>query len=133
MNKHSALVVISLILISIGILWGLGCQNKKIQNDQNWVFTDTVRVPNKDLGVDTIITADSDTVTVDSFLVWVSNRFDSLESVIHKQKNTIRSKDSALFEARFKLARVWYYDSLCLKNSRLDKYLKGWIRRALEK
>lgn len=48
-------------------------------------------------------------------------------------QNVIRSKDSALFEANFKIARIWYYDSLCLRNARLDKYLKGWIRRALEK
>lgn len=47
--------------------------------------------------------------------------------------DVIRSKDSALFESNFKLSRVWYYDSLCLKNSKLDKYLKGWVRRALEK
>lgn len=53
--------------------------------------------------------------------------------ILDSLKDVIRSRDSALFEARFKLARVWYYDSLCLKNSRLDKYLKGWIRRTLEK
>ena len=47
--------------------------------------------------------------------------------------NIIRSRDSALFEANFKLARVWYYDSLCLINKNNQQFLTGWIRRALEK
>lgn len=120
-------------LLAIGLIVATGCHKKKTSADQKPVFTDTVRLPNKDLEVETLITTNPDGITVDSFLVFVKNREDSLQAIIHEQKNAIRSKDSALFEARFKLARVWYYDSLCLKNSRLDKYLKGWIRRALEK
>jgi|GEM_PF-3064072 len=117
------------IVLAMVLIMATGCHKKKtgIENPI-LVILDTV------YGPDTPLVGNKETViTTDSFLVWVSNRFDSLESIIQEQKSTIRSRDSALFEARFKLARVWYYDSLCLKNSRLDKYLKGWIRRALEK
>lgn len=72
-----------------------------------------------------------DTVYVES--VKLIHDTATLQLVTDSVRDVIRSRDSALFEARFKLARVWYYDSLCLKNSRLDTYLKGWIRRALEK
>lgn len=114
------------VLLAIGVIMAMGCHKKKtvsvaqIITDSNSI-SDTSWVI-KELGI-----------AQDSFLVWCGNRMDSLSSVIRQQKNIIHSKDSTLFESNLKLARVWYYDSLCLKNSRLDKYLKGWIRRALEK
>ena len=110
------------LLIAVVILLScFSCKHKKAaigitdsRSDTTKIY-DTVYVARKVISIDTLSVC--------------SKPLDSLDGL----NNTIRSRDSALFEARFKLARVWYYDSLCLKNSRLDKYLKGWVRRALEK
>lgn len=37
-----------------------------------------------------------------------------------------------LFIANYKLERVRYYLNICLRNKSQDKFLKGWIRRALQ-
>ena len=57
--------------------------------------------------------------TNDAFLL-VHSMYDSL----------LYANDSlrvALFRANYKLIRVNYYDSLCIKHPGNDKYLKGWI------
>jgi hypothetical protein len=73
----------------------------------------------------------SDTVYLESYHVIHDTAV--LQLVTDSVRDVIRIKDSALFEANFKLARVWYYDSLCLINKNNQQFLTGWIRRALEK
>lgn len=36
-----------------------------------------------------------------------------------------------LFLSNFKVEKVRYYLNICLKNKTQDKFLKGWIRRAI--
>ena len=112
MKKLSLLVAMVLIL-------AISCHRTPTAN----IVKDTI--PND--GIGWVVTFDSGKACkTDTIYLPDLQEYDSLRRVII-------SKDSALFEARLKRARVWYYDSLCLKNSRLDKYLKGWIRRTLEK
>ena len=44
----------------------------------------------------------------------------------------IDSLSSKLFVANFKIERVKYYLNICLKNPSQDRFLKGWVRRAVE-
>lgn len=38
----------------------------------------------------------------------------------------------ALFNANYKIERVRYYLSITLRNPTQDKFLKGWVRRAID-
>lgn len=42
------------------------------------------------------------------------------------------SLQTALFQAQFKVNKVRYYLKICLKNPSQDKFLKGWIKRAIQ-
>lgn len=42
------------------------------------------------------------------------------------------SLKTKLFISDYKLERVRYYLNICLRNPSQDKFLKGWIRRAIE-
>jgi hypothetical protein len=48
---------------------------------------------------------------------------------IKKLSDSIAAK---LFLAQYKLERVKYYLKICLRNPSQDKFLKGWIKRAIE-
>lgn len=39
----------------------------------------------------------------------------------------------ALHDANYKLLRIGYYLNICISKPRNDKFLKGWIRRVLNK
>lgn len=47
----------------------------------------------------------------------------------HKQNDSLRTR---LFLVNYKVEKVKFYLNLCTKNSSQDKFLKGWIRRAVE-
>ncbi|CAB4218311.1 Peptidoglycan binding domain containing protein [uncultured Caudovirales phage] len=77
-------------------------------------------------------------------------KYDSLEAVISSQKeiylqtvgNLVAVSDSLkavndtlrkkLFLSNYKVEKVKFYLGICMKNSSQDKFLKGWIRRAVE-
>lgn len=42
------------------------------------------------------------------------------------------SLSAKLFVSNFKINKVKFYLNICLKNSSQDKFLKGWIRRAVQ-
>lgn len=42
------------------------------------------------------------------------------------------SLTTQLFLAKYRIERVKYYLNICLKNPSQDKFLKGWIRRAVQ-
>ncbi len=52
--------------------------------------------------------------------------------LIKENKRQTDSLRSALQVARFKLERVRFYLNICLRNPTQDRFLKGWIRRAIE-
>jgi hypothetical protein len=118
------------ILLAGAMIVATGCHKKKTTEVVPVPFG-TIQVDDPNIGWQVI----DSTPYIRPDIVYVTEITQSAPSspLIDSLVDIIHSRDSALFEARFKLARVWYYDSLCLKNSRLDKYLKGWIRRALEK
>jgi hypothetical protein len=54
---------------------------------------------------------------------------------IELQRYWKHKKDSIygkLFVARFKIEKVKYYHAICIRKPKQEKYLKGWIIRALE-
>lgn len=58
--------------------------------------------------------------------------FDSVE---HQLGIAIRQRDSLsnlLFIDRYKLEKIRFYLNITLRDRSQDKFLKGWIRRALE-
>lgn len=61
---------------------------------------------------------------------------DSLLGVVIGYTETLQSNNDSLknelFVARYKIGRVRYYLNICLKNPSQDKFLKGWVRRAIE-
>jgi len=73
-------------------------------------------------------------------------KYDSLQAVISSHENIISAQvdrlDSfqtvtdtlkkKLFLNRYKVERVKFYLAICRKNPSQDKFLKGWIRRAVE-
>jgi len=51
---------------------------------------------------------------------------------IEIQRKQIDSISKKLFIANYKIERVKYYLSICLRNPKQDKFLKGWVKRAVE-
>jgi hypothetical protein len=47
-------------------------------------------------------------------------------------KHTIDSLKTALFLSEFKVTKVRKYLNICLHNPSQDKFLKGWIKRAIQ-
>lgn len=43
-----------------------------------------------------------------------------------------RELKKKLFIANYKVEKVRYYLNICLKNNSQTKFLKGWIKRAIE-
>lgn len=83
----------------------------------------------------TPVEAASDTVAVvvfnhpqDSVIFQPVARPDKCDS-IKKLSDSVAAK---LFLAQYKLERVRYYLKICLRNPSQDKFLKGWIKRAIE-
>lgn len=56
------------------------------------------------------------------------------DSVSKIQRNSMTNCDSlktAIFLANYKIEKVRFYLNICLKKPSQDKFLKGWIRRAI--
>lgn len=55
---------------------------------------------------------------------------------LRKQVTNLKARNDSIHEsaflARYKLERVRYYLNICLRNPSQDKFLKGWIARALQ-
>lgn len=51
---------------------------------------------------------------------------------IHSQSKLTDSLQTQLFISNYKLERVKYYLKICLRNPSKDKWLKGWIKRAVQ-
>lgn len=71
-------------------------------------------------------------VVRDSIVYVQSPVSDSLLPLYHAQKNTIDSLKTELFLSEFRMEKVRYYLNICIKNPSQDKFLKGWIRRAIQ-
>jgi len=52
--------------------------------------------------------------------------------IITGDRKRLDSAISAMQIANFKLERIRYYLNITLKNPTQDKFLKGWVRRAIE-
>lgn len=61
----------------------------------------------------------------DSACVRLQLQYDSLVTDNAKLK-------TKFFIASYKIEKVRYYLNICLKNKSQDKFLKGWVRRAIE-
>jgi hypothetical protein len=59
-------------------------------------------------------------------------KVDSLRHVIAELHNTVDSLNTQNFIANYKVERVKYYLKICLRNPTQDKFLKGWINRAVQ-
>jgi len=57
---------------------------------------------------------------------------DSLRVIIAQFKRENDSLKTALFIAQYKVNRVRYYLNICLRNPSQDKWLKGWVLRAIK-
>lgn len=59
----------------------------------------------------------------------------SIDSLFTERMELKRERDSLkteLFLAQFTVTRVRYYLDICLRNPTQDKFLKGWIKRAIQ-
>lgn len=61
----------------------------------------------------------------DSQVVFYKRQYEFIE----RQNDTLRTK---LFLANYRVEKVRYYLNICLRNKSQDKFLKGWVRRAIE-
>jgi hypothetical protein len=59
-------------------------------------------------------------------------KLDSLRHVIAELHNTVDSLNTQNFISNYKVERVKYYLKICLRNPTQDKFLKGWINRAVQ-
>lgn len=66
----------------------------------------------------------TDTVYIDKPVV-------KIDTVYLKDKKEVDSLKTKLFIANFKISRVRYYLRICLRNPKQDRFLKGWINRAV--
>lgn len=77
-------------------------------------------------------TPDSIAIVINGDTIGVNQQTNKAFLLVHAKYDSLkRANDTfrtALFRAKFKLLRVWYYDSLCMRHPNNDKYLKGWIR-----
>lgn len=86
-------------------------------------------IPVKDTTYDDQI-QDSPRIQKISFDSIISIRVDTSEySALRRENDSLRT---ALFQAQFKVNKVRYYLKICLKNPSQDKFLKGWIKRAIQ-
>lgn len=72
-------------------------------------------------------------------IVKITSAYDSLNKVYldcelrcYIKDNRIRGLRDTLFYQSAQIANARKYLNICLKNPTQDKFLKGWIRRALE-
>lgn len=70
--------------------------------------------------------------TIRQELADVTQQLTNLQADDERQSQRIDSLSKELFLANFKVEKVRYYLNICLKNKTQDKYLKGWVRRALD-
>lgn len=52
-----------------------------------------------------------------------------VDTACNRENDSLRT---ALFQAQFKVNKVRYYLKICLRNPSQDKFLKGWIKRAIQ-
>lgn len=57
---------------------------------------------------------------------------DSLKRLSVVKRDNVDSLKTALFQANYKVEKCRYYVKICMRNKSQDKFLKGWIRRAVE-
>jgi len=57
---------------------------------------------------------------------------DSMESELQLYKEGYQRMVDSMQVQNAKLYRVKFYLGLCMKNPKQDKFLKGWVRRAIE-
>jgi hypothetical protein len=62
----------------------------------------------------------------------LEGRIGVLQNQFDASRMEFDSVNTALFKASYKVERVRYYLNICLRNPSQDKFLKGWIRRAIE-
>lgn len=81
-------------------------------------------LPDRSIRIDTVFIDKSN----DSVLL-LNKKILSQVEVKEKQIDSLKEK---LFIATYKIERVKYYLNICIKNPTQDKFLKGWIKRAVE-
>jgi hypothetical protein len=54
-----------------------------------------------------------------------------IDTVYVKDQKETDSLKTKLFIANYKMERVKYYLKICLRNPKQDRFLKGWINRAV--
>jgi hypothetical protein len=62
----------------------------------------------------------------------LSADIDPHDTIIKFDDKLYDSLRNALYLANFRIERVRFYLNICLKNSSQDKFLKGWIGRAIK-
>lgn len=72
-----------------------------------------------------------DTVTLPGRVVELPSRVVMVHDTIVIPDTSCNAVRRELIVANFKLARIDYYLQICLNNSSQDKFLKGWVKRAL--
>jgi hypothetical protein len=109
---RTILCVIAIAMIASTTLAGLSCGETKtepiIVNDQRPCVCDSLRVE-----------------MLEDRIGVLGNQL----ATMHLQYDSVKTK---LLAAEFKLERVRYYLKICLRDASQDKFLKGWIKRAVE-
>lgn len=119
MREYFYLMIVFLIFFAFGCMQGKG---DRPVNSYHTIH-DTVYVT-KDNYCDSVL----DCLELQEKCIATVQHCDSIAHILLSQRDSLRRK---LLVANYKLGRVRYYLNICLKNPTQEKFLKGWVRRAI--
>jgi hypothetical protein len=70
-------------------------------------------------------------VKTDTVYIYRPYEVIKIDTVYLKDQRETDSLKTKLFIANYKISRVRYYLRICLRNPKQDRFLKGWINRAV--
>lgn len=93
----------------------------------------------KDIQVDSVVMLSGGAIDCDDLLrqdtALISQLNDQLATMSQQVNALERANDSCktkLFLSNYRVERVRYYLNIAIKNPSQDKFLKGWIKRAIQ-
>lgn len=96
-------------LIFLSVFFVIGCNNPKVEVQKKC-----------DPVIEYVYRTDSTDVS------------DSLYAELSRYKSAYSVLRDSLIVQNYKINRVKFYLNICMKNPKQDKFLKGWVRRAVQ-
>lgn len=115
-------------IILLAIVFAIGCKTSpQVKCDYT---ADSLRIAERiNAYYDTILyNKETEILYKDSVILSLSE----FRSELPTPKKTLDSLTDQLYAAKYKIERVRFYLNICLRNPSQDKFLKGWIKRAIQ-